>query len=609
MKCNTSIDMNRNAHGGRVLRLFRRTAALLVLICAVPAMAEDRNTLKDRWTSGLKEYVQHTSHEKYYLEQIAKINSSNADSVLPSQLAASYYPMCKMFTERGEFLVEVLFARRMFNEIKKNAKTRSDFLMMAKYANSAALSYTALKFYDEAQGMFDKGTAIARKYGFKEVLSHIYTNRAQLYYDTEEYAKSLSLLAELEKLTGTNGIVLNNMALVCYKQKKMDDAVSYFDSALRHAAGNDEQTVHILINKGEILTEMSRFDEAEECLAAAGRLLKDSSPAVLRLMTQLNFAKLYIAQGHMLKASAVMKHIEKRVMPKLSDAIKGTYLKDIAGLYIKLNDYAKASKYLEESIRLNDSLNYDKQKRQLFQMMTWYDIAQLRNDNMQLKNEYEMASAKLRNRTVMAVATVLVALLLAVLVVIVVRKRKTERKKNAIIIEQERKLRMLRQKEYEWEKSKMEGEISRKSRELTLFSIDLSSIDNLHKNICDELAELASDTGEEDTRRRINAMSLKLRKQTACSLSEGFKKYFSEVSPMFNSRLKEAHPSLTSNDQRLCAYIYMGLTSKEISQITFREVESVEKSRNRLRKKISLPSDISIREYLSSIIDENHGSY
>ena len=119
----------------------------------------------------------------------------------------------------------------------------------------------------------------------------------------------------------------------------------------------------------------------------------------------------------------------------------------------------------------------------------------------------------------------------------------------------------------------------------------------------DELAALAAETGDDDVRRRISAVSLKLRKQTAHNLSEGFKKYFGEVSPAFDSKLKEAHPNLTLNDHRLCAYIYMGLTSKEISQITFKEVESVEKSRNRLRKKIGIDSSVSIRDYLSSIID------
>ena len=66
----------------------------------------------------------------------------------------------------------------------------------------------------------------------------------------------------------------------------------------------------------------------------------------------------------------------------------------------------------------------------------------------------------------------------------------------------------------------MESEIGKKSRELTTFSIDLSSIDNLHKNICEELAELSKDIAEEDTRKRVNGISLKLRQQTANRLNE-----------------------------------------------------------------------------------------
>lgn len=227
---------------------------------------------------------------------------------------------------------------------------------------------------------------------------------------------------------------------------------------------------------------------------------------------------------------------------------------------------------------------------------------------MELKMKYDFANIKLRNRTIISVATILVAVLLSVLVVVSIKKRKNEQRQSAIILEQEKKLRMLEQKEHEWEKKRMESEIGKKSRELTTFSIDLSSIDNLHKNICEELAELSKDIAEEDTRKRVNGISLKLRQQTANRLNEGFKTYFNEVSPLFDAKLKEAHPNLTQNDCRLCAYIYMGLTSKEISQITFREVESVEKSRNRLRKKISLGSDVSIRGYLQSIIDDGQDS-
>ena len=169
----------------------RAAVAALLLSCVCPAVAggAEKNALKERWTAYLKEYVQHTPGRKFYLNEINKINRSNADSLKPAQLAASYYPMCKMFTEKGDFLSEVLFARMVFNELKKTAATKTDFLIMAKYANSAGIGYAMLGFHEEGRKMFDRGSAIARKYGLNDVLVQIYTNQAQLYYDTHDYAK------------------------------------------------------------------------------------------------------------------------------------------------------------------------------------------------------------------------------------------------------------------------------------------------------------------------------------------------------------------------------------------------------------------------------------
>lgn len=110
-------------------------------------------------------------------------------------------------------------------------------------------------------------------------------------------------------------------------------------------------------------------------------------------MIRLNFVQLYIAMGQKHKALSEIEYIEEKVMPKQSDAIKGKYLKEIATLYMKLNYYERASRCLQESMKLNDSLNFDNQKRQLFQMMTWYDIAQLRNDNMELKMKYDLPTS------------------------------------------------------------------------------------------------------------------------------------------------------------------------------------------------------------------------
>ena len=50
--------------------------------------------------------------------------------------------------------------------------------------------------------------------------------------------------------------------------------------------------------------------------------------------------------------------------------------------------------------------------------------------------------------------------------------------------------------------------------------------------------------------------------------------------------------------------LYIELSTKEISSITFREVRSIESARNRLRKKMQVPADETIQDFLSRKMTE-----
>jgi DNA-binding CsgD family transcriptional regulator len=63
-------------------------------------------------------------------------------------------------------------------------------------------------------------------------------------------------------------------------------------------------------------------------------------------------------------------------------------------------------------------------------------------------------------------------------------------------------------------------------------------------------------------------------------------------------RLKEAYPKLTNNDIRLCSYLRMNFTSKEIAQLLNISTRAVEISRYRLRKKLSLEHNINLTDFL-----------
>lgn len=81
--------------------------------------------------------------------------------------------------------------------------------------------------------------------------------------------------------------------------------------------------------------------------------------------------------------------------------------------------------------------------------------------------------------------------------------------------------------------------------------------------------------------------------------SENFESFFSnfeKLHPEFKTSLHTIAPNLTGNELKLCAFLRLNLSSKEISNLLNITPESVHKARYRLRKKLALSAkeDLSI---------------
>lgn len=80
-----------------------------------------------------------------------------------------------------------------------------------------------------------------------------------------------------------------------------------------------------------------------------------------------------------------------------------------------------------------------------------------------------------------------------------------------------------------------------------------------------------------------------------------FKEAFNNADKDFFKKIKSLHPHLTSNDLKLCAYLRLNLTSKEIAPLLNISVKSVEIKRYRLRKKMDLPHETNLVDYILEV--------
>ena len=82
---------------------------------------------------------------------------------------------------------------------------------------------------------------------------------------------------------------------------------------------------------------------------------------------------------------------------------------------------------------------------------------------------------------------------------------------------------------------------------------------------------------------------------------KNFAKHFDKVHSDFLSMLKKRHTTITPNELKLCAYLRMNLTTKEIAQILNISVRGVEIGRYRLRKKLQIPTEISLYDFFIQV--------
>jgi DNA-binding NarL/FixJ family response regulator len=82
---------------------------------------------------------------------------------------------------------------------------------------------------------------------------------------------------------------------------------------------------------------------------------------------------------------------------------------------------------------------------------------------------------------------------------------------------------------------------------------------------------------------------------------KNFKLHFDKVHPHFFEKLKQLCSDLTEENLKICAYIKMGMTPKQIAQLLHVVTGSVNKTLYRLKKKLHLSEEESLKSYIISI--------
>ncbi len=149
---------------------------------------------------------------------------------------------------------------------------------------------------------------------------------------------------------------------------------------------------------------------------------------------------------------------------------------------------------------------------------------------------------------------------------------------------------------------KLEADINFKNSELASSAMHLVKKGELLTKIKTELSQVMKQLDNSAAVTELKKMMKSLTEDDNMDKEwENFAKHFDKVHSDFVVGLKEKHPGISGNDIKLCAYLRMNLSTKEIAQLMNISVRGVEISRYRLRKKLTIPSEINLFDYLINI--------
>jgi len=478
-------------------------------------------------------YLEHgfTDSALYYINKGRQQWAQHQDSIIYTSLENN---TARIYMDKGDFDQ----ALKHFLLALDNAILNHDSINLIYVNLNIGTLYQQLGKFDNALDSYLKSLEISRVTNNTEGLALaysigiIYKERQDYQTALKYYTMAIPACIELGKFDDVANIY-SNMSNVYMLQKRYLDATNILRKSINLSAthGNNRQLGIAYANMGKTKELQGFYDSAIYYL--------DLSRTV------------FVELG--------MRNLESIALRMTSIA------------YEKNHDYKNALYYHKEYILLADSIRSEKVEKQIAELQLSYETEKKDKENKLLKKDIEFEKGKSYYLLILALLLTFTGIVSLILFYFI-RKNALTRKQLA-----------------ESKATALEAKLEGQKRELTLGALSLSRNLEFINSLINELSKLSGFVTDGGIR-LLNNIVKKLDRQQSNSSWKEFEKRFSEIHSNFYSRLLEEYPTLTQSEVKLCAFLKLGMNTKEICSITFQSVRAVEASRLRLRKKLNIAS-------------------
>ena len=481
------------------------------------------------------------------------------------------------------------------------------------------------------------------------LLGNIYTELGQYDVALEHYHEAVTAF-EMNGIDVGQGKSLNNIALIYYRIDDIASAEAYnklaldiwgktyyprgmassltiqayiltarqiYDSAvvyhrraqsLYRENGYDHLYANSFLNIGDVYLKMGAYEQAYEAFLQSLSLSHDKTYLQIYVDGLNKLGQSLTRLGRFEEAADTLFSGLKMAKEINDQAMLAEFYNHIAQLYFTRGDFENAYEYQREYESYKDVIFMQERALRIAEFEVLYQTEQMEELNRELEVQNQ------RRLLYIYFSSAFIALFLVLITVIYSRYRirikylrqqkelneqLIQQQKLAMELEKNKNERLLAEgKLKEEENAKLQMEVIHRHNELSSVTMHIyQKNESLNKLLME--VERIEKIAREEVREELRKLKMSIQQDLHLDDDwDRFKLHFNQVHQGFIDRLTKEFDSLTNLDLRHCSYIRMNLSTKEISRLLNISPSSVQKSRVRLKKKLSLGPEEDLYDFV-----------
>lgn len=517
----------------------------------------------------------------------AKTNELSHKRSKTAEEISSYLNKSYQYTKEESTKDSALFyldkAYKLFPKIKDEEELfeiYNDFAHLYNniwnYSIALQIHYRALEELDDTNRKKGESLNLLKKYDI------IYWNIANCFlFENPEKSKiylnkDLKILNKIQKLDSTSislsdnyMATYNSLACIYLKDRELDSAYYYYNKALLYEpAVNDSNTKSSIYNNLGILNwELGKLEESQSYFYKSYHTKKN--PGIYFNLGKHFYIKNKYDSAEIYLNTALKK---SRIQKDISCEYKTVML--LGSIYRAKKLYEQSLNMMDSAMILQDSIaNMEKAQAGIAIEMQYMFKKQ--------KTDLEAQIAEKERRMLIYILIITVLLLTIGVTLLLYRNQKMKAQKSKI-----------EQENLELRNRQLQTDLEHKEKEKDMYAQYLLNHNEHIRSATEKVSKLKG--GKEEVAEAMKEFESKIEK----SVWNEFKMLFQNLHSDFYDNLYNAHPNLTLNEKKICVFIKLNMTSKEISAITGQQIRAIEVARTRLRIKLGLKRSDNLNAYL-----------